>query len=85
VGKYDPLQDFFQHLPAQQDEIVLTFERIEKIIGASLPPDAYNPKGTWWNNTNDSRRPQARAWLIAGWKKTQVDREQKSVMFCRER
>ena len=84
MGKYDPLHQFFQQIPTQQQEIVLTFARVEEIIGARLPPDAYNPKGTWWHNTADDRRPQAQAWLIAGWKKVRVDREEKQVFFCRE-
>ena len=84
MAKYDPLQLFLTCLPDQQDEIVLTFARIEEIIGATLPPNAYDPKGKWWNNTLTASRPQAHAWLSAGWKREHVDRQEKLVTFRRQ-
>ncbi len=84
MGKYDPLQQYLTSLPDQQEEVALTFARIEEIIGKKLPPDAYNPKGKWWNNTATASRPQAHAWLSAGWKRESVNRQENRVTFRRQ-
>ncbi len=82
--KYDPLQSYLEQIPNHDAEIVLSFAQIESIIGANLPPDAYNPKGTWWQNTRDEKRPQATAWLATGWEKFSVDRQRQQVTFRRQ-
>ena len=84
MAKYDPLESYLTQIPQQQAEIALSFAQIEAIIGATLPPDAYNPNGTWWRNTNDAKRPQAKAWLSAGWKIAASNQAGKQVRFVRQ-
>ena len=84
MAKYDPLEHYLIHAEDKLDEVILSFAQIEAIIGATLPPDAYNPNGTWWRNTNDSKRPQAKAWLAAGWRIASSDQAEKQVRFIRQ-
>ncbi len=84
MAKYAPLESYLLLADQKQDEIVLSFAQIEAIIGANLPPDAYNPSGTWWRNTNDAKRPQAKAWLNAGWKIAGSNQAGKQVRFVRQ-
>ena len=84
MAKYDPLEHYLIQADDQLGEVVLSFAQIEAIIGADLPPDAYNPSGTWWRNTNDAKRPQAKAWLAAGWKIAASDQNGKWVRFIRQ-
>ena len=46
-NKYTPLMDYLQRVP--QDEITLTFNEIETLIGDALPPSARTRRG-WWGN-----------------------------------
>jgi len=47
-------------------ETTLTFRKIEEIIGSQLPESAFNYR-EWWSNQSDVKnRPQARAWINAG-------------------
>ncbi len=82
MGKYDPLEDYLSKAPAHLDKLVISFAQIEQIIGKPLPPNAYNAKGTWWRNT---RRPQSKAWLAAGWKQDIVSWREQWVRFRRQR
>ena len=84
MAKYAPLESYLLLADHKLDEIVLSFAQIEQIIGATLPPDAYNPSGTWWRNTNDVKRPQAKAWLSAGWKIAASNQAGKQVCFIRQ-
>jgi hypothetical protein len=84
MAKYTPLESYLLLADQKLDEIVLSFAQIEQIIGATLPPDAYNPSGTWWRNTNDAKRPQAKAWLNAGWKIAASNQAGKQVRFVRQ-
>ena len=49
AGKYSPLENYLRDLPANQKEVALSFEQIERIINAKLPPSAYEYQ-TWWAN-----------------------------------
>jgi len=84
MAKYDPLENYLIQTNDKLEEVVLSFAQIESIIGATLPPDAYNPSGTWWRNTNDAKRPQAKAWLSAGWKIAATNQAEKRVRFIRQ-
>lgn len=64
MSRYDPLRDF---LRAQKtSEFELTFNEIERIIGAPLPPSADRPQ--WWANVQNpnSTHTQREAWRAAG-------------------
>jgi hypothetical protein len=45
----------------------LTFNEIEQVLGDTLPASAYNSPAWWWIGEEDAcDKPQARAWLEAG-------------------
>lgn len=64
--KYEALE---QHLNSQErsrQEISLSFAEIESLIRQPLPPSAYTYREWWSNQTDVSNRPQAKAWIGAG-------------------
>ncbi len=62
-SKYDRLAEYLKNL--RRDEVVLTFDEIEHILGFKLPQSAR--KRVWW--VNDVRRSRAvHGWLKVGWK-----------------
>ena len=66
TGKYEPLELYLRAVPAPIRDVTLSFAEIERILGASLPPSALSHR-PWWENQKDSKsRPQAHAWLSAG-------------------
>jgi hypothetical protein len=82
MAKYDPLTAVLQR--QERDTIRMSFQRLEEIIAASLPPTARSDR-TWWNNTFNRTRVQAHAWLNAGWKVDVVDLTRETVTFMRGR
>jgi hypothetical protein len=62
--------------------VTLTFQRIEGIIGDSLPLQAYR-SAEWWRKNLASAHIQA--WENVGWKVEDVDTEKRSVTFRREK
>jgi hypothetical protein len=81
MAKYDPLTAFLHR--QERDTIRMSFQRLEKIIAASLPPTARSDR-TWWGNTFNRTRVQAHAWLNAGWKVDVVDLARELVTFVRD-
>ena len=69
ASRYALLRRHLAALPAEADTVTLTFAAIETMIGAWLP-DAARVQG-WWANSADGR-PQAWAWLDAGWRVASV-------------
>jgi hypothetical protein len=84
MAKYDPLTGFLQRQPSDKDTIRMSFQRLEEIIGGSLPPSARYDR-TWWGNTVNQTRVQAHAWLNAVWKVQSVDLGRELVVFVRGR
>ena len=81
MGKYDPLRD---HLAARAEavrELTMDFGEIGQLVGG-LPRSAFALK-SWWTN-NAKARPQAWAWLAAGWRVQAVDLPNSRVVFVRE-
>lgn len=64
--KYEPLIDFFRAMKSTENTMTLTFRQIEQLIGAPLPTSAYEHRPWWANQSDASNRPQARAWMSAG-------------------
>jgi hypothetical protein len=82
VGKYSPLENYLRDLPGIQKEVALSFEQIERIINAKLPPSAYQyPQ--WWENEKEGNHVNARAWANAGWKVESVDFNRKQAKLVR--
>ena len=68
------------------EEVSLSFREIERILGAPLPKSA-TAHGAWWGNQRNSKvRPQAHAWLSAGFLVDSVNhgRANGSVRFKRQ-
>ena len=60
MGKYDLLQHYFEG--QTENELMLSFRQIERIIGSQLPDTAM--KAHWWANDSGSRSAhvQKLAW-----------------------
>ena len=82
MSKYAPLQWFLENIEPGRTELVLTFERIEQIIGAKLPPSAHEYDAWWENPPGNSTHVQGVAWVSAGWR-AKADRNAQKVTFKR--
>lgn len=78
MGKYSPLRAFLEQ--QEVDRIAMTFDEIERLLGASLPASKKYP--AWWSN-NPSNNPMTREWLAAGFETEEVDIAGQSVAFRR--
>jgi len=79
MGKYTPLSEFLRS--QRTNEIRMTFEQIERVIGNSLPPKAQHHRA-WWSN-NPSNNVMTKAWLDAGFRSEQVDLAARKLLFRR--
>lgn len=66
TNKYAPLCRYLQALPPETQEDTLGFVDIERLLGQSLPSSASKYSPWWANQTNVENRPQAKAWISAG-------------------
>jgi hypothetical protein len=84
-SKYEPLEIYLAGLSPSMTEISLSFREIEDIIGASLPNSAHVYREWWANQADLSTRPQAKAWIDAGFEVEAVQQHQDggSVIFRR--
>ncbi|MEA3350769.1 MAG: hypothetical protein U9Q82_09130, partial [Chloroflexota bacterium] len=64
MAKYTPIYEYLSELPQSRNEIILTFDQIEKIIGDDLPKSAYEYR-PWWSNEQKGSHVQAKSWLNA--------------------
>ena len=80
--KYSPLTRFLAKRAQYTDVAALSFQRIEGIIGDSLPPQAYK-SAEWWKDGASSAHAQA--WESVGWKVEDVDIEKRTVTLRREK
>ena len=78
-SKYQPLENYLKTRGLKK--IPITFEEIEAIIGANLPPSARKHR-PWWGN-NPSNSVMTHSWLAAGYKTAQVDIESERLFFVR--
>lgn len=80
--KYSPLTRYLAKRANYTDAASLTFQRIEGIIGDSLPLQAYKSVD-WWKAGRTNT--QGNAWLDVGWSVEGVDIEKRTVTFRREK
>jgi len=80
--KYSPLTRYLARRASYTDVTALSFQRIEGIIGDSLPLQAYK-SAEWWKSNHASAHAQA--WENVGWKVEQADIEKRIVTFRREK
>ena len=78
MSKYAPLGDF---LRAQTHaEVPMTFDQIERVIGAKLP-NSHRYRAWWSNNAFNS--VMTKVWLDAGFRTAQVDMDGRKLVFRR--
>lgn len=82
AGKYTALEKYLRELPADQREVTLGFERIERILNDKLPPSAYEYI-EWWESEKEGSHIHGRAWANAGWKVERVDFRELTVKLVR--
>jgi hypothetical protein len=80
MGKYEPLGDFLRK--SARTELPMSFEEIETVIGARLPPKAKDQRA-WWSN-NPSNNVMTKVWLDAGYRTERVDLTARRLVFRRE-
>jgi hypothetical protein len=82
VNDYDALRAYLMR--QKQDELVLSFEQIEEIIGAALPRAAH--RASWWDSLRspDIQMPQREACLAAGFVATRMP-DGASVRFRKQK
>jgi hypothetical protein len=81
MSKYDSLGHFLAD--NEFNEVRMTFEDIEKVLGFELPERSQHIRA-WWGN-NPSNNVMTKAWLAAGYKTEQVDIEGRKLVFRRIR
>ena len=83
TSKYSPLEKHLRDLPVSQEEVTLTFERLEQILNEPLPAAA-REGGSWWDNQRQGLRVETNAWMDAGWMVDTVDLREQWVRFVRQ-
>ncbi|SIO04783.1 DUF7662 domain-containing protein [Vannielia litorea] len=80
MSKYDPLTRVLER--AARASVPMSFAEVERILGFELPRSArtYRP---WWSNDAGSHT-QARSWLSAGYRASEVSLEGEEVVFLRD-
>lgn len=76
VAKCDPLRTW---LMKAASPATMTFDDVGRLVGG-LPPSAYRYLA-WWSNEGKGSHVQARAWMNAGRRVTQVDLQSQTVEF----
>jgi hypothetical protein len=79
MSKYAALRRFFSTQIA--NELPMSFQEVENIIGAALPSSAHRYP-SWWAN-DLATHVQAKAWLDAGYETQNVDIVAKKLVFKR--
>jgi hypothetical protein len=79
-SEYFPLFGYLKEVDPSRRRLTLTFEQVEKALGTTLPTAAAE-QTEWW--TNDLTKPQARAWMAAGWLVTIRKRIEGRIVFVR--
>ena len=82
AGKYAPLEKYLRELPADQREVTLGFEQIERLLKDKLPPSAYEYR-QWWDHEKEGNHVNGRAWANAGWIVEGVDFKEQWVKLVR--
>jgi len=77
--KYQPLYEYLSDSGLEWS--VLSFAKIEDILGTALPPSARNIPG-WWSNRRQGS-PQSAAWMNAGYEVMAIDLGGEVVTFSR--
>jgi hypothetical protein len=79
--KYEPLTEFLRR--QSRPVVRMSFDEIERVIGAKLPPSASHHRA-WWSN-NAQNNVMTKAWRDAGFESEEVDMKGRRVTFRRVR
>ncbi|MCY3768601.1 MAG: hypothetical protein OXG56_04430 [Gammaproteobacteria bacterium] len=77
MSKYEPLADHLRE--SSQPALSMTFDEIEEVVGAKLPPSAFKHRA-WWSN-NPANSVITDAWLGAGYETAKVDMQNRKLEF----
>lgn len=77
--KYRALTNYLNN--SDRDQIKLTFNEIENILGFSLSPSAYNNRANWANSMSQSL---ACSWLKTNYRVVEVNMEKQYVIFKKQ-
>lgn len=80
MTKYQPLAEYLTKIKASKFEI--PFNALEKILGFSLPPSAYEHSAWWGNSKTNDTHTWAHLWVKLGWE-VKVNLPEKIVNFNR--
>lgn len=80
-SRYAPLADWLQSKTGNEDQVTLTFNQVEEIIGGKLPASAHSHRA-WWANDAQGH-PHSALWLEAGWRRSYLNMDEKQVSFTR--
>jgi len=81
-SKYLPLEEWFRNQPTTAEQIEMTFDQVEAILGAPLPASATKLM-TWWTNVQPKIQSHRTAWLNNGWIVAEFDQQARWVRFVR--
>lgn len=79
MSKYEPLTHFLS--AKRTEEVPMTFDEIETVVGFRLPEKASGIRA-WWSN-NPSNNVMTKAWLAAGYVTERVDMASRRLVFRR--
>jgi hypothetical protein len=82
--KYLPLEEWFRNQPPTVEQLELTFDQVEAILGTRLPASA-TKLTTWWTNVQPKIQSHRTAWLNHGWMVVECDQQARWVRFVRAR
>ena len=83
AGDYPLLEQYLRKLPLREEEVTLTFERIEEILKDRLPRSA-REDSPWWGNQKQGLQIESNPWMDAGWMVEMVNLREKWVRFVRQ-
>lgn len=82
-GNYPLLEQYLRSLPSNEEEVTLSFERVEEILKESLPLLAREEE-SWWGNQKQGIQIESIPWMDAGWLVEIVHLQEKRVRFVRQ-
>ena len=82
TSKYEKLSEYLRGLPADTREVTLSFKQIESILDNALPKSAIDYRQWWANQLDSKNRPQAHAWMGAGFKVSNVQLKKPGGWVC---
>jgi hypothetical protein len=81
MALYDPLYRWLRSKSA--NNISVTFDQIETILGFQLPDTARKRPQWWANEQGGTRHVQSRAWMNASFQTRNLEIAKESVEFVR--